>query len=67
MMAALRLLLVLVLLAVALAPVGLHLGVIAPLLVQSGHRAMAVVSLVGAVAWFALWLRVMPLARGSRS
>lgn len=65
-MAALRIVLVLVLLAVALVPMGLHLGVVAPLLVATGHRAMAVVSLVGAVAWFALCLRALPASRGSQ-
>lgn len=63
MSAPLRIVLVLLLLGVALAPIGLHVSVVAPLLVKAGHRAMAVCSLVGAVAWFALWLQALPPSR----
>ena len=62
-MAALRILLVLLLVAVALAPFALHVGVWAPELVQTGHRRMAVASLIGSVAWFALWVQALPVAR----
>lgn len=52
-----------IVLAIALAPLGLHLGVVAPILVTAGLRGMAVVSLVGAVVWFALWLHALPATR----
>jgi hypothetical protein len=59
-MKALRILAFLLVLAVALAPMVLHFSVIAPLLVHHGQRHVAVISLVGAVAWYALWLRALP-------
>lgn len=51
------------LLAVALAPLAGHFALWALPLVRSGHRAVAVVSLVGCVTWFALWVRALPVAR----
>lgn len=65
-MMALRILLALLVLALALAPMALHMTVVAPQLVVAGHRSMAVVSLIGAVAWFALWLRALPSIRKVR-
>jgi hypothetical protein len=52
-----------VVLAIAVAPILLHLGVVAPVLVTNGLRGLAVVSLVGAVVWFALWLQALPGAK----
>lgn len=63
MKAAVRLLLVLVLLAVALAPMAMHFVVWAPALVRAGHNRVAVASIVGAVAWFALWVQALPPVR----
>ncbi|RZJ01393.1 MAG: hypothetical protein EOP39_23610, partial [Rubrivivax sp.] len=60
MSAAVRLLWALAVLAFALAPIVLHHSLIGPLLAGSGHRGVAVLSLLGAVAWFVLWLRALP-------
>lgn len=59
-MKALRFLLALLVLAIALAPFVMHVSTWAPHLVQAGYRRVAVASLAGCVAWFALWLRALP-------
>jgi hypothetical protein len=65
MSAAVRVLLGLLVMLVALAPMGLHMAVIGPALAHAGYRGMAVLSLVGAVAWYTLWLRALPSFRGA--
>lgn len=63
----LRVLLVALLLTVALGPLGLHFSVLGPLLAHAGHRGIAVMSLLGAVAWFMLCLRALPAPAVARA
>jgi hypothetical protein len=62
----LRALLFILLLAIALMPLAGHFALWALPLVRSGHRGVALLSLLGAVAWFTLWLHALPVFRRSR-
>lgn len=65
-MIALRLLLALLVLAWASAPLAIYFGHLARVLVHSGHPAMAIACLAGTVTWFAVSLRALPALKGSR-
>jgi hypothetical protein len=60
-----RLLLTLLLVVVALTPLGLHLAVLAPKLVANGHRGIAAMSFVGAMAWITVFVRIVATPRSA--
>lgn len=59
-MKARRILLAALVIAWALTPLALYFTALAPSLVHSGHRRVALACFVGSVAWFAMWLRALP-------
>lgn len=63
-MSPVRLLLALLLIAVAIAPIAAHFAVLGQLLAASGHRRMAVLSLVGSVTWLAICWNCWRPAKG---
>lgn len=59
----LRTLISLLLVSIALAPLALHLTVLAPTLVYSGHRDWAALSFVGSMVWITVFVRAVATPR----
>lgn len=66
-MAAVRILLIALLLTVALTPLVLHFSVWGPELLREGHVRVAVASIIGAVSWAWLCMRALPAPKVTRS
>jgi hypothetical protein len=60
-----RLLLTLLLVGIALAPLGLHLTVLAPKLIGAGYRGVAAVSFIGSMAWVSVFVRMVATPRSA--